>query len=215
MTLKLKTLLFALLLCCNLLHAQEFWKKDIQHFATLDSLQSPGQGMILFVGSSSIVKWKTLQEDFPGHKILNRAFGGSQFPDLIYYVAKVIYPYNPSKIFIYEGDNDLASGRSPEQVIEDAKTLRGMIAKRLPNVPVVFISLKPSISRWKLKNKYLFVNYELKKYASQAKLTQYADVWTPMIGKNGEPLPVFVEDNLHMTPEGYRIWQKALKPYLD
>ena len=62
------------------------------------------------------------------------------------------------QIFIYCGENDLAmdSSVTPEVVLERYKTLHHMIRDRLgKNIPIVFVSLKPSIARWKLENKYI------------------------------------------------------------
>jgi lysophospholipase L1-like esterase len=152
---------------------------------------------------------------FPEYKVLNRGFGGSQFSDLLYYVNRVVTPYKPAKIFIYEGDNDIFLGENPKNILKEAKKVRKIIAKKLPGVPVVFISAKPSVARWKLKEQYESFNRGLKKYAKRAKLTGYADVWSPMLDQSGKVFThIFREDGLHMNDEGYKIWQAVLKPYL-
>ncbi len=44
------------------------------------------------------------------------------------------------------------------------------------------------------------------------KYTEFADLWTPMLDKNGQVLTsIFLEDNLHMNAEGYKIWQAVLE----
>jgi lysophospholipase L1-like esterase len=152
---------------------------------------------------------------FPEYKVLNRGFGGSQFSDLLYYVNRVVTPYQPAKIFIYEGDNDIADGEDPEDILKEAKEVRKLIAKKLPDVPVVFISTKPSVARWKLKERYESLNHSLKKYAERTKLTEYADVWSPMLDQSGNVFThIFREDGLHMNDEGYKIWQSVLKAHL-
>jgi lysophospholipase L1-like esterase len=65
-----------------------------------------------------------------------------------------------------------------------------------------------------LREKYQRLNKALREYTDATPLTMFADVWTPMLDKSGKPLPVFLEDNLHMTAEGYRIWQKVLREYI-
>ena len=80
---------------------------------------------------------------------------------------------------------------------------------------MVFISPKPSVSRWELRDKYRAVNNRLEEYANEAPLTMFADVWTPMLDENGMVYDhIFLEDNLHMNPQGYEIWKSALAPYL-
>jgi lysophospholipase L1-like esterase len=190
------------------------WESTILKFESSDKETPPPEGVNLFVGSSSIVMLDVVRL-FPEYKVLNRGFGGSQFSDLLYYVNRVVTPYKPAKIFIYEGDNDIFLGENPKNILKEAKKVRKIIAKKLPGVPVVFISAKPSVARWKLKEQYESFNRGLKKYAKRAKLTGYADVWSPMLDQSGKVFThIFREDGLHMNDEGYKIWQAVLKPYL-
>lgn len=194
----------------------EKWESTIQKFEKNDAESGIDEGAILFVGSSSIAKWTDVDEYFPSKKVLNRGFGGSNFIDLLYYADRVIYPYKPSKIFIYEGDNDLAMGESTKKTLNRAKKLRKMIRKNLGDTPVVFISPKPSVARWELKEEYEELNAMLKEYAENEENTEFADVWNPALDENGKVLTdIFVQDNLHMNPKGYKIWQEVLAPYVE
>lgn len=194
----------------------ERWESTIQKFETQDSVSKIEPGAILFVGSSSIAKWQDVDEYFPSERVLNRGFGGSDFKDLLYYSDRVIYPYQPSKIFIYEGDNDLAKGEKPKKVLKRAKKLRKEIRKNLGDTPVVFISPKPSVARWELKEQYEALNAMLKDYAEGEENTEFADVWNPALDENGKVYTdIFVEDNLHMNDKGYKIWQEVLAPYVN
>ncbi len=93
----------------------ERWEETIQKFERADQATPVTANPILFVGSSSIAIWQDVADYFPEKNILNRGFGGSNFEDLLYYADRVIYPYKPSKVFIYEGDNDIAQGESPQK----------------------------------------------------------------------------------------------------
>lgn len=191
------------------------FEKEIKAFDKRDAEETVKPGSNLFVGSSSITNWKDVDSYFPKSYVINRGFGGSKFEDLLYYTDRVIIPYKPAKIFIYEGDNDIAAGIETDVLIKQAKALRKRIAVAFPKVPVVFISVKPSVARWKLKDKYVEFNKALKKYAKQEKRTGFADVWTPMLDANGEVFKdVFLKDNLHMKANGYQIWQKVLEPHV-
>ncbi|HMJ71096.1 MAG TPA: GDSL-type esterase/lipase family protein [Cyclobacteriaceae bacterium] len=191
------------------------WESTIRNFEQQDIKHPPAKGSNLFVGSSSIAIWHDINESFPGFGVLNRGFGGSDFLDLLYYVDRIVIPYAPSKLFVYEGDNDLATGTEPDVVLQRAIEFRNVIAKKLPSTEVVFIAAKPSPSRWALKAKYEKFNEELKKYSAKTTLTEFADVWSPMLDKRGVVLKhIFGEDSLHMNKEGYVIWESALRPYL-
>jgi hypothetical protein len=59
------------------------WEKDILAFEAADKTDPPPQDAVLFIGSSSILMWANLAQAFPGHKVLNRGFGGSQLSDSV------------------------------------------------------------------------------------------------------------------------------------
>ncbi|MFA0964082.1 SGNH/GDSL hydrolase family protein [Roseivirga sp. BDSF3-8] len=193
----------------------ERFEGEVTRFEQEDMENPPGDNIVLFTGSSSVRMYKDLAEHFPDHNVLNRGFGGSQFSDLMYYYDKLILPYDPVKVFIYEGDNDIEAGEDPAEILEEAATLRQMLEQQLPGVPVAFISAKPSVARWHLKDQYVTLNQGLKELAESTDNTEYVDVWTPMLDENGEVYTdIFVEDNLHMNEKGYEIWREALLPYM-
>lgn len=173
------------------------------------------EGAVLFVGSSSVRMWKTVDNDFPQVPVVNRGFGGSQFSDLLYYLDRLVTCYKPSKIFIYEGDNDISSGKKPQQIVKEAIEVRQRIAQSLPGVPVFFIAAKPSVARWKLRKKYQQLNSQLAIYAANTPGTGFVNVWDPALDANGEVLTdIFLEDNLHMNEKGYAIWKAAIDPFM-
>ena len=194
----------------------ERWEERIRQFEQADAENPVKPGALLFTGSSSIAMWKDIADYFPKHRVLNRGFGGSDFIDLIHYADRVIYPYQPAKVFIYEGDNDIAKGESTESILKRAKNLRKMIAKNLgKKTPVVFISPKPSVARWEMRDKYMALNAALKAWAEKSRYTEFADVWTPAIGEDGKVFShIFLQDKLHMNADGYEIWQAVLAPYV-
>jgi len=213
-------LLFLFFLIGNLVFAQDnkppFWD-DIQAFKKQDSAQPPPQHAILFVGSSSFTKWTDVQNYFPGYTIINRGFGGSSLPDLIRYENEVIFKYRPREIVIYCGENDLAGSDTVtgDLVYKRFTTLFGHIRKKMPTVPLVFISLKPSPSRWQLREKMITANDKIKGFLSKQKNVVFIDVYHKMLGADGLPLKdIYLDDNLHMNAKGYAIWQKLIEPHL-
>lgn len=173
------------------------------------------QNAIVFTGSSTIRMWKSLQEDFPMHSIINSGFGGSQASDLLYFLDELVLDYKPSKVFIYEGDNDISSGKSSEEILATYENITNKILEEVPGIEIILISPKPSVARWELKDNYLDLNSKLKKYAKSKKGVKYADLWKPMLDKDKEPMKdIFIEDNLHMNQKGYAIWAKEIKKYL-
>ncbi len=172
--------------------------------------------LILFTGSSSIRMWKDLKTDFPKQNVLNHGFGGSDMADLLYYAKPLIINYQPTRIFIYEGDNDISAGKTPEEIFQNAEKLLAMLRAQLPpDVKIIFISAKPSVARWHLKDNYEEFNRQLKLWTSTRKNVLYADVWTPMLDANGEVFKdIFLQDNLHMNRKGYDIWKGVIGKFL-
>lgn len=194
-----------------------FWD-EIKAFRIQDSIQKPKDGMILFIGSSSFRLWKTAKEDFDNPNIVNRAFGGATLPDVIRYQDDVVLKYNPKKIFIYCGENDIASSEkvTPEMVFGNFKTLYHSIRNRFPEVQVVFISIKPSMLRWSMKDRMIATNALINNYLSKEKNAVFINVWDKMLDENGEPMKdIFIEDKLHMNSKGYAIWLKEMKALVN
>jgi lysophospholipase L1-like esterase len=219
MRIKYTSLLFvfmALAFYSNKTAAQPFIE-DIQNFKKQDSISFPPKNAILFIGSSSFTNWKDIQNYFPKHLILNRGFGGSSLTDVIRYANEIIFPYEPKQIVIYCGENDIAgdSTVTGKMVFERFKQLFEMIRKKNPNVPIAFVSLKPSPSRWHLRHKMIDANKRIKKYLFLKSKTSFINVYSVMLNEHSKPLSeIFLQDKLHMNAQGYRIWQKAIEPTL-
>jgi sugar phosphate isomerase/epimerase/lysophospholipase L1-like esterase len=172
--------------------------------------------LVLFTGSSSIRMWDGLAGDFPGLTLLNRGFGGSHMSDLLYYADTVITPYRPEMIFIYEGDNDISSGIAPEEIIRTAGILVERIRQKLPESVICFISAKPSLARWELRDAYLALNAQLKEFAAGNRDVFYLDVWTRALDEHGTPRKdIFLADGLHLNRAGYDIWRELVGNFLD
>jgi lysophospholipase L1-like esterase len=191
------------------------FESEIRQFEASDSASRPATGGIVFVGSSSFRKWESLAKDFPDLPVLNRGFGGSTFPEALHYASRIVLSYRPREIVVYEGDNDLASGRTPSQVADDFRTFVRTVRDALPGARIVFVSIKPSPSRWQLASAVREANRLVEEIVARDTLQSYVDVFTPMLGPTGHPRPeLFVSDSLHMSPAGYAIWRARIAPTL-
>ena len=209
--------LLALLLLDFGLNAQDpnRFLGEVEKLVSTEYQFSPGKKLALFTGSSSIRMWNDIQDYFPEYNVVNNGFGGSHFSDLIYFYNKLIIPHKPDILFIYEGDNDIASKKKPRDIAREAKFLLSKIRRDLPNTQVVLISPKPSIARWELRKEYEALNKKLKKLARKTDKVEFADVWTAMLDEQGNVLrDVFLDDNLHMNKKGYDIWAIVLSDFL-
>jgi len=191
------------------------FKDDIEKLSQKEYAFSGNKELVVFAGSSSVRRWKDVQDYFSGYHVINNGFGGSHFSDLIHYYDPLILKHKPDYLFIYEGDNDIAGNKSPREVMRDAKELHRKIRKDLPHTEIIFISPKPSVRRAGLKKEYLALNKRLERYCKHKKNTRFADVWTAMTDEEGNVYKdIFLADNLHMNKKGYDIWTKVIAEFL-
>jgi lysophospholipase L1-like esterase len=191
-----------------------FWN-DIQAFKAKDSIQPPPRNAILFIGSSSFTKWTDVASYFPGYTILNRGFGGSTLPDVTRYIDDIVFPYQPKEIVIYCGENDIAAGLDSKVVADRFKDLFNAIRAKLPDVPIGFISMKPSPSRVQFRHLLTQGNQIIKNFLYTQKNVFYVNIFDLMLDSSGNYRPdLFQSDMLHMNATGYAIWAQAITPYL-
>ncbi|MGQ9504379.1 MAG: GDSL-type esterase/lipase family protein [Thermogutta sp.] len=193
------------------------WETAIAKFEEKDRAEPPPKDAILFVGSSSIVRWD-VPKWFPDLVTLNRGFGGSQIHEVTYYADRIVIPYQPRVIVFYAGDNDIAAGASPEEVLDRFQQFVTKVRTSCPATPIIFISVKPSLARWHLIDSIRRANRMIEEYCRQRPSLRliFVDVDQPMLGEDGKPrAELFVKDGLHLSEEGYRLWTKLLRPVLD
>ncbi len=209
-------LLLFLLLSSYFLNAQNRFDNEVSLLQKkYDSIWDSNKETTVFTGSSSIRLWKKLDSIFPNHQIINTGFGASLSGDLVYFTDKLILNYNPSKVFIYEGDNDIAYDKTPKEVVKNIEFIIQKIKNKNPNTYVVLISAKPSISRWHFRKKYKQLNRKLYKLTKKDPLLHYVDVWKPMLNGRKLNTSLFGADGLHMNKNGYNIWYSVIKKHLN
>jgi len=213
-------LLAFLLLTFALFFSQEkkpmYWQ-DIQNFKKLDQENTPAKDAILLVGSSSFTKWTDVSNYFPDKTIINRGFGGSRLTDLNYYANDLLSPYQPKQIIVYCGENDFADNHKlkAKEVVNRYKTFYKKIREKFPNIEVDYISIKYSPSRENLWPQMKEANKKIAAFMKKEPNAEFIDITKAMEDANGNVRKeLFVEDMLHMTPEGYQIWTKVMNPYM-
>ncbi len=191
------------------------WDGALKGFAASEMTNPPPQDAILFIGSSSIVKWKSLAHDFPDHRCINRGFGGSFLSDSANLVHSLVLPLHPKQIIVYAGGNDINGGRAPEQVLSSFQLFVEKVHAKQPETPVAFISVAPNPARWSQIEKVKAANQLVADFCKNNPRLTFINVFPKMLGEDGQPKPdIFVEDRLHMNEKGYAIWREVVGPYL-
>lgn len=188
---------------------------EIRRYEEQDALRPPAKAGIVFVGSSSIARWKTLEKDFPQHRVLNRGFGGSQLSHSVAYAHRIVTPYEPQMVVLFAGTNDLADGKTPEEVHRDFRQFVWTVREKLPDVRIAYISITPAPSRWGRADAIRKANALIRRECLEGSNLAFIDVFSPMLDEFGQPRPdLFIEDRLHLNEKGYAIWRQAVAPYL-
>lgn len=197
--------------------AKARWRKELAAFDKADQEHMPAPGGVVFVGSSTVRMWTHLQQDFanvPGG-VTNRGFGGSTLNDCALFARELVVRYKPRQVVVYAGDNDLAEGRQPLQVLDSFARFANTVRADLPDVRISFVSVKPSPSRENLLGQIRESNHVVSAYLNLLPNSEYIDVFTPMLGADGRPRPeLFRGDKLHMTDDGYRLWHGIIASHV-
>lgn len=196
-------------------HEPTVFEPEIRKFEVVDKRTPPPTNAILFTGSSSIRFWTNLTADFPKRVVLNRGFGGSHMSDLLHYFDRVVVPYRPKAIVVYEGDNDLAAGKTPAAVLKDYQEFVERVEKQLPGTPVIFLAVKPSRARVAQIGVQREFNASLKAFAAKHSGLSFVDTFTPILDAAGQPRTELLrEDGLHLNERGYAIWSEVVEKFL-
>lgn len=218
-------ILFLLLLFINSIHGQINdktvadpdplrYEKAIESFINWDKKNTYPDNAILFVGSSSIRLWET-NRFFPDLPVINRGFGGSHISDVNFFFEKLVSKYKPKVIVFYAGDNDIAYNKQINDVYEDYTQFVNLVKKSDPETEIIYIPIKPSISRWIFWEKMQQTNQKIRNYSETNPKLHTIDMALPILNEAGQPDPsLFIEDGLHLSEKGYQLWVKILRPLL-
>jgi lysophospholipase L1-like esterase len=173
------------------------------------------QRPIIFYGSSSIRRWKTLSEDFVGYPVVNCGFGGSRLSDCVRYVSRLVLRLKPAAVVVYAGDNDLAQGARPDQAFASFRDLYGALRGYSEQMPIAYISVKPCPARIRYIDNIIRFNQMVQAFLQNQPATKYIDIYTSMLGPDHKPNPVlFVPDKIHLSDLGYEVLRRDVSSFL-
>jgi lysophospholipase L1-like esterase len=207
-----KILLVLLLFVSTSVLAQNPFEKEILAYEKQDSLSMPAKGQILFIGSSSFRLWKSFEADMKGLPAsFNRGFGGSTLADALYYFDRMVVKYQPKWVIMYEGDNDLAKGKLPQQIAAEYDEFKARLKKQVPGAKLVFVAARPSLARVAIVDKQKELNALIK-----ARGDYFIDMHSPFYLADGSlMMDIFVADKLHLNEKGYAIFAKQIRQFVQ
>ncbi len=193
------------------------WEASIQTFEEQDQRQPPEPGMIVFTGSSSFTLWSTMERDLAPLPVLNRGFGGARIQDVVHYAKHVVLPYEPRAVVLFAGTNDIAPPKpaSAQQVCEGYLTFVQLVHSWLPQIPIYFVAITPTPSRWEYWPIAQEANRLIEERTCSDPRLRFIDLTDQLLGPDGKPdRSLYRLDRLHPNQKGYRKWTAVIKPRL-
>lgn len=209
-------LLLLVAVACSGSNDSRPFEDEIQAFEVEDDQNGYQSDFILFVGSSSIRLWESLNEDMKGLDLLNRGFGGAKLSDLNFYWDRILGEHQPKLVVLYCGENDLQEGSPVDETFNQFKVFQSRYQKDLEGVPLIYIAMKPSPSRWEKWKQFRAADRKIMEAIAEQASQKFIDLSPTMLLEDDSPDPeIFLSDDLHMNREGYRRWTQVLRPLIE
>ena len=194
------------------------WESEIEKFEQLDITKSYPSDAILFAGSSSIRMWSTIGKDMLPYNVIQRGYGGAKLSDFAVYADRIIYPHPCQAIVIFIA-NDISGNdndKSPLEVSQLFKKTLYIIRRKFADTPVFWISITPTPARWHVWPEIKEANGMIREICESHRNTYYIDTEKYFTNASGLPRSeLFLEDKLHLNPEGYAVWTGIIKNELN
>jgi lysophospholipase L1-like esterase len=191
------------------------WEKEVAAIEKRQTDNPPKKNPEVYVGGSTIRLWD-LKKSYPRLNAVNSGFGGSEIRDVTHFADRLVFKHQPFGIIFYAGDNDINSGRTPEQVVSDFKAFADAAHAKLPETHIYFISIKPSPARWAQFEKQSKANELVKSLCEKCGWVSYIDLVPHLLGADGKPIPdLYAKDGLHLSPAGYEVLSKLVGKSVD
>jgi len=195
-----------------------FWENDIQKFEQLDKSDKYPQDAILFAGSSSIRLWTSLEKDMVPYHVIQRGYGGAKLSDFAVYADRIFDPHQCRAIVLFIANDITGSSqdKTPENVAALFRNVLKTIRKTHPVTPVFWISITPTVLRWKVWPEIEKANSLIKEICDKKKNTYFIKTDFAFLSENGLPKDeLFRDDKLHLTEKGYAVWTEIIKKELN
>ena len=149
------------------------------------------------------------------YQAVKRGYGGAHFYDLIHFTERLVTPHCRASALICFVANDISgkdSDLSPREVYKLFKFFTRQVHRIHPELPIYFIEITPTPSRWKVWDQISQVNAKVKQYAATNSMINFISTQKKFLGPKGRPHPdLFVSDSLHLSDKAYWLWSEIIK----
>ena len=173
-------------------------------------------GETVFYGASNFTFWKTMEQDLAPFVLQNHGFGGSTDDLLRRCAPKLLFPYHPSVAVFQTGSNDLAFGKTLDQVLADKFSMFDEFHATLPATQFVIMSGLPLPGRAKLWDQTKEINTAIESYARERPFVSFANATDALLDEEGGFRPeLFRPDGIHLIAAGRAAWSTVIVPALN
>ena len=208
-------LLVVILLCVN---EQEIIKLN----SRLERLEryTYNKESIVFLGDSITSRYD-LNKYFPNYNVYNSGIAGNMTKDILENMENRIFAYNPTKVFILIGTNDLVySGLDNDGIKNNIEEIINKIYEKNSNTKIYLESIYPvnnsinkEIVETRTNENIKDLNNKIEKICNN-KCT-YINMYDNLTDKNGNMKRIYTVDGLHLNKIGYKVITNKLIKYLD
>jgi len=177
---------------------------------------APGE-CVVFVGSSSIRLWNTLEEDMSPIPVLSQGFGGAKLNDVVHYARRLVTAYSPRAVVVFAGTNDItpSSSKQPGVLLASYQSLVETLRATQPGLPLYYIGITPSPRRWSVWSRARETNALIAAWSATQPGLGFIDTSDALMGEDGEPLREnYRFDGLHLSERGYGVWADIIRSRL-
>lgn len=215
-------LIFFLIISCSPIKKYkgtgEKWESSIEKLTKLNTKQTKDKEVILFIGSSSIRMWKSIEQDIRPYKSIRRGYGGARYTDLIHFTEQLVEPHDVKAVVIFVA-NDITGSKNdlkPKEILRLVKYIVKSIRKTHINKPIFFIETTPTSSRWNVWSQISYTNDLIRDFCSINDNLFFICTRSFFIAPNGQPIDDYFEvDRLHLNKKGYSVWGEIIKTSFD
>jgi lysophospholipase L1-like esterase len=170
----------------------------------------------------SLTDWYPISEYFPEDTpIVNSGFAGYKTGDLLNNMDKTVYQYNPTKVFIQMGTNDLNSSEPDIEatynniikVINNVKENRPQAKIYLESIYPVNKTIENQTTEKRENTDIVELNMRLQRYCLKNDVT-FLDTYQTLSDSSGNLKSEYTYDGLHLSRAGYSVLSDLLKEYI-
>lgn len=175
----------------------------------------------LFLGDS-ITEFYDLDVYYPDMPVVNSGVQGNVTEDILDDMGKRVYQYNPSKIFLLIGTNDIDQKLSIDDIVSHIKEIIEEIQKNRPYAEIYLESIypvdeeRPAASN-RTNEEIVEINQELEKYCKDENIT-YIDLFSLLVDSESSEVKIkneYTKDGLHISDEGYEVITEEIMKYIE